>query len=188
MGKSQVHIQVGLREKAKWERYAENDPSIEHGHLSKLFKRAVREKVGDIDNTQDGSGEGATEVDLSPVLENQAHTEKELSQLKQSLNQISTKVEEVNREVTSGNQKRPLEERLPETRAWRRVQNHDPDAPREHWETAWSGTVIDLAKRVGEKPATVENKLDELGFPSDDVDGEKRYWLEQIEIDNSGRE
>jgi len=189
MGKTQVHIQVEEDRKADWKQWAEEHP--DWTSLSKYIRNAVDKYH---DDSQDSGGESTTtEVDLSPVLEGQAHTEKELSQLKESISEINTKLEEVNREVTSGSQKRPLEVRLrealppakPKTRAWSRVRQFDPDAPQYVWETAWSGKVTDLAKRVGEKPAAVEDKLDELGFPSSEIDGEKRYWLEEVEIDNS---
>lgn len=182
--KTQIHIQVEKEKKKNWGEYAEEHPEIPSSNLSQLIRRAVYNEIEG--SHSESSNDGTATVDLSEVTEQQARTESEMAKLRNVVEQMDSRVEEVQREVTSDRKKRPLEDRLmealppakPKSQGWNRARDMGPDAPRSQWETAWSGELFDLCKRVGETPDTVEEKLDEMGVPRQEVDGELRYWME----------
>jgi hypothetical protein len=180
--KTQVHIQVDREKKEKWKELAEEDGEIPNGSLSALLREAMRR----YEKKDDSRGaEGTVSVDLSGIEEQQATTAKELAKLRDTVEKMDSRVEDVRRATTTENEKRPLEDRLfealpprPHSEQWSRAKSLDPEAPAAQWATAWSGKIFDICKRVGEKPEKVKQKLDEMGVPSGEIDGETRYWVE----------
>lgn len=182
--KTQVHVQVDEETKREWKRYADEDPENHNGTLSLLIKRAVQHEIND----QHGEDRGTKSVRraASDVTDQQAKTEKELAKLRETVNQMDSRVEEIQREVTSDTEKRPLKERLwealppayPNSEKWSRTMDIHRGAPAIQWATAWSGELEEICKRVGENPVTVKEKLDEMGVPREETNDSTIYWME----------
>jgi len=191
MGKDQVHVQVAESTKREWRQGAEEHPEVPNGSLSQLIRLAVSRELRD--DNDPGQTVGAFDDilgdDVSSLKEEHATTRKNITELHDAVSQIGTKIESVHRQVTGKSEKRPLEDRLkerlpparPKSRKWSRLSHKKgPAAQASVWATAWSGEILDLAERVGEKPDTVEDKLDEMDVPCEEIDGQKRYWMEKL--------
>lgn len=187
--KVQVHVQVAESTKREWRKGAEEHPEVPNGSLSQLIRLAVtRELREDNDPGQTaGAFDDILADDVGTLKEEHGTTQKNITELRDTVSQMDTKLESVHRQVTGKAEKRPLEDRLkerlpparPKSKMWSRLSHKKgPAAQASVWATAWSGEILDLAERVGEKPDTVEDKLDEMGVPREKIDGEMRYWME----------
>jgi len=186
--KTQVHIQVSRSTKREWKQGAREHPEVPNESLSQLIRLAVSRELRD--DTDSGQTSGAfSDIlgdDVSSLREEHGTTQKSIAELHDTVSQMNTKLESVRRQVTAEAEKRALDDRLkerlpparPKSRRWKRVKSVEPGASAQQWATAWSGKVLELAKRVGEKPDTVEDKLDEMDVPREEIGDEMRYWLE----------
>jgi hypothetical protein len=180
---AQVHVRVDHERKERWRKHAEDDPENPNGSLTQLVVRAVENEIAG--RHDGGDTGGSVSVDLSEITDRQATTEKEVAQLRDTLGDVASQVEDVRRAVTSDTEKRSLEERLwealppakPKTKSHALAESEDPHSVHTY-RVAWSGKISDICVRVGETPDRVAEKLDEMGVPRGEVDGETRYWME----------
>jgi hypothetical protein len=183
--KTQVHVQVEEDTKREWKKAVKKDRELTS--LSDLIRRAVFREISD-DNRVTAFDDVLEDRDIPTQTDGDSETATEMAKLRDTIEDMDSRLEEVRRVVTADTERRPLEDRImealppakPHTKQWKRVKRkrNDPNPPAAVMATAWDGDIWEISKHVGESPQTVEERLDEMGVPRGDVDGERRYWME----------
>jgi hypothetical protein len=184
--KTQIHIQVDKERKAKWRGYAEEHPDIGNDSLSALIRSAVMKEVEGLHGAS-SRGRTAATVDLSSVEEQHAQTEKALAELRNVVDRMDTRLNEVQRDVSATAQKQSLKDRLwqsvppakPFTEPWERASPDPIPKDSRKWEVAWSGRLEDIAIVARDAEKIVEDQLQEMPIETGEIDGETRYWWDE---------
>jgi len=179
--KTQVHIQVDSERKAEWRGYAEEHTEITNGSISALVRLAVTKEM---EGMYGGSATSTPSVDLSSIEEQQADTEKAIAELRNVVDRMDTRLNDVQRSVSATAKEQSLEDRLwhvvppakPHTTQWERASPDPiPKDPR-RWDVAWSGRLEDIAIVARDAQPIIENQLTEMPVESGEIQGGTRWW------------
>jgi len=184
--KAQVHVQVNSSTKEEWEQAAAEHPAVPNESLSQLIRLAVARELDDDQDTGQATG-GEIAVDLSSIEEQQASTEKSLVELRNVVDRMDTRLNEVQRDVSASVEKQSLRDRLfhalpparPHSEPWARAKPTPIPKDRRKLEVAWSGRLDEITVVARDAPSIIQDQLDEMPVDSAEIDDTVRYWLRE---------